>query len=149
MNNKKINIMKNLIKVSLTVVIALFLNLSFSGVQAQDNAKVAKAANKLCNSINAFITELGALDEALVAGTDKEITKSYNKAVKGYNKMIKEADKLENVEIKESVKSYNKLVDTVNKLSKDGVSDEDAKEINSHVDATAEEIGAILSATCK
>lgn len=141
--------MKKVIKLVLVTMVALFINLGFANAQAPVDAKVQKATDKLCNSINGFIEALGVLDAELEVGTDKSITKAYNKTVSAYNKMIKNADHLENVEVKESVKSYNKLVDSVNKLSQDGITDDEAKQINANVDATAEEIGAILNNSCK
>jgi ribosome recycling factor len=128
---------------------ALLLNLSFTAVKAQDNPKVDKATAKFCNSIDTFLESLVVLDEQLMAGDDKAIDKAYNAAVASWNSMVKDADKLENVEVKESVKSYNSLVDSVNKLSKDGITDDEAKQISANVKSTSDEINAILNSTCK
>jgi ABC-type transport system involved in cytochrome bd biosynthesis fused ATPase/permease subunit len=141
--------MKNLGKVTFIAMFTLLFSISFSSVQAQENAKVEKATSKFCNSITSFLDALVVLDEQLVAGDDKAIDKAYNAAVKGWNTMVKDADKLENVEVKESVKSYNQLVDNVNKLSKDGITDDEAKQISANVQSTSDEINAILNSTCK
>lgn len=141
--------MKNLSKVTIVAMITLLFSVSFSTVQAQENPKVEKATSKFCNSITSFLDALVVLDEQLVSGDDKSIDKAYNAAVKGWNTMVKDADKLENVEVKESVKSYNQLVDNVNKLSKDGITDDEAKQISANVKSTSDEINAILNSTCK
>jgi len=141
--------MKNLGKFTFVAMLTLLLNISFSSVQAQENAKVEKATSKFCNSITSFLDALVVLDEQLVSGDDKSIDKAYNAAVKGWNTMVKDADKLENVEVKESVKSYNQLVDNINKLSKDGITDDEAKQISANVQSTTAEINAILNSTCK
>ena len=141
--------MKNLGKFTFVAMFTLLLNISFSSVQAQENANVEKATSKFCNSITSFLDALVVLDEQLVSGDDKSIDKAYNAAVKGWNTMVKDADKLENVEVKESVKSYNQLVDNVNKLSKDGITDDEAKQISANVQSTTDEINAILNSTCK
>jgi hypothetical protein len=141
--------MKNLGKITLVAMFTLFLSISSSTVQAQDNPKVDKATAKFCNSINTFVDALVVLEEQLNTGDDKAIDKAYNAAVGSWNRMVKDAENLENVEVKESVKSYNQLVDSVNKLSKDGITDDEAKQIGSNVQSTSDEINAILSSTCK
>ena len=89
------------------------------------------------------------LDEASGSGSDDAFNEAYNKSVKDWDKVQKAAEKVEKVEMKESVKAYNNLANTVNRLSKDGVTDDEAKQINAYIKDTAEEINAILSASCQ
>ena len=74
---------------------------------------------------------------------------SYDDLNKAYNKVIKKADKLENVEIKESVKAYNNLVDTINDIQSDASDQFSNEQISEHIDATAAHINDILTGICQ
>ena len=116
---------------------------------AQENTKVEKAEKKFCNSVTSFITSLEVLDEANDSSSMDEFNTAYKKADKAYNKMINSANKLENVEVKESVKAYNKLVNSINKIEGDTKTTDATDQINSHIDATTDEISDILTVICK
>jgi len=74
---------------------------------------------------------------------------SYDDLNKAYNKVIKKADKLENVEIKESVKAYNNLVDTINDIQSDASDQFSNEQISEHIDVTAAHINDILIGICQ
>ena len=116
---------------------------------AQENTKVEKAEKNFCNSVTSFIVSLEVLDEANDSSSMDEFNTAYKKADKAYNKMIKSADKLENVEVKESVKAYNKLVNSINKIEGDTKTAYATDQINSHIDTTTDEISDILTVICK
>ena len=141
--------MKKSIKSMLFSSVLLLMTFSFTNVQAQDDPKVDKAMAEFCNSVNVFVESLIILDEASGSGSDDAFNEAYNKSVKDWDKVQKAAEKVEKVEMKESVKAYNNLANTVNRLSKDGVTDDEAKQINAYIKDTAEEINAILSASCQ
>lgn len=149
-NHKTINYnMKNVAKGILISSLMILMSISFTKVQAQDNQKVDKAMAEFCNSVNIFVESLIILDEANGSGSVDAFNIAYNKAVKDWDKLQKAAEKVEKVEITQSVKAYNKLVDSVNKMSKDGFTDEESDELNDYIDDTADEINAILSASCQ
>lgn len=139
--------------ISIKTILSTFLmvfTFALSSSFAQENTKVEKATSKFCENIDVFASSLDALEAANKGASVDALNTAYNKAVKAWNKLVKSADKLENVEVKESVKSYNKLVDSINKLGKDGsISDDDANQIGSNINDTKSEINAILSSTCK
>jgi predicted RND superfamily exporter protein len=144
-NNK---IMKNLKRIKALAFSIVMMLLFITQTMAQENTKVEKANEKFCNSVTGLITALDALDEANENATMDEFQDAYKKADKAYNKMIKSADKLENVEIKESVKAYNKMVDAINKIEGDAKSSDATDQINEHIDLTGDEIADILSTYC-
>lgn len=138
-------------KLNLFTVIILGAVTLFASQQAtaQDDHKVDKAKANLCTSINAFILSLENLDMASESGSYDDLNKAYNKADKAYNKMIKKADKLEDVEIKESVKAYNNLVDTINDIQSDTSDQFSNEQISEHIDATAAHINDIITGICQ
>jgi predicted lipoprotein len=142
--------MKKMKLVLSTIVLLLTINLSQANAQvpSEVNSKVQKATDKFCGTINTLISDLDALDKANAEGTQDELDSAYKKAVKSWNKFVKAGDNLEKVEIKKSVKSYDKLVTSINKVG-DNPTQEDKDAINTNIDATASEIEAILSSTCK
>ena len=117
-------------------------------VSAQD-AKIDKAVADFCNKLDGFIISLNALDQANETGTYKEFDKAYNKAVKAWNKFVKSADKLENVEYKESVNAYNDLVDAVDLIQGEDIDDHTAKKIDKHVDNASDTILSLQTMECK
>ena len=62
---------------------------------------------------------------------------------------MESAEKLENVEIKESVKSYNKLVRSINKIEGKTITVETSNEINQNIDATAAKIDYLMDTECE
>ena len=137
--------LRTLLVAALISIFAVFVPTTAS---AQD-AKVDKAVANLCNKLDGLITALVVLDQANETGTYKEFTKSYNKAVKAWNKFVKSADKLENVEYKESVNAYNDLVDAVNLIEGDKVDKGTSNKINKHVDNASDTILSLQTMHCK
>ena len=139
--------MKNFRKEVIALCIIMMVSLSFVQVNAQDK-KLEKAETNFCNSLKTFAQSLVTLDGINENSTMDEFRKAYKSANKDWNKLQKKAVKLEKVEMKESVKAYNKLVDAVNNMEGDMKTSEATKQINQHIDATADEISDILSVVC-
>ena len=141
--------MKHLLNLKLIVISSMMMLIFINQGTAQENTKVAKAEKKFCSSVASFITSLEVLDEANDSSSMDEFNAAYKKADKAYTKMVNSANKLENVEVKESVKAYNKLVNSINKIQGDAKTADATDQINSHIDATADEIADILTVFCK
>ncbi len=132
----------------IAALISLFTLFVPTTASAQD-AKIDKAVADFCNKLDGFIISLNALDQANETGTYKEFDKAYNKAVKAWNKFVKSADKLENVEYKESVNAYNDLVDAVDLIQGEDIDDHTAKKINKHVDNASDTMLSLQTMECK
>ena len=141
--------MKNLLPLKLIAISSIMMLIFITQGMAQENKKVERAEKKFCNSVTSFVTALEVLDEANTSYSMDEFNAAYKKAEKAWNKLVKSADKLEKVEIKESVKAYNKMVDAINEIEGDAKTAETTDQINSHIDATADEIADILTVVCK
>ncbi len=132
----------------IAALISLFTLFVPTTASAQD-AKIDKAVADFCNKLDGFIISLNALDQANETGTYKEFDKAYNKAVKAWNKFVKSADRLENVEYKESVNAYNDLVDAVDLIQGEDIDDHTAKKINKHVDNASDTMLSLQTMECK
>ena len=149
---KQLNFKKRMNWTLRTLVVAsllsFFIVLIPKTASAQD-AKVDKAVANFCTKLGGLITALDVLDQTNETGTYDEFTKAYNKAVKAWNKFVKSADKLENVEYKESVKAYNNLVDAVNLIQGDKIDSQTGKKIDKHIDSASDTILSLQTMECK
>jgi hypothetical protein len=135
------------IKLIATFLLLFALLVPVTGL-AQD-AKLDRAEANFCKKLGGLITALNTLEETNETGTYDEFSKAYNKTVKAWNKFVKSADKLENVEYKESVKAYNNLVDAVNMIQGDSMDDKTADKVGKHIDSAADTIADLQVVECK
>lgn len=136
-------------KITLSIIaIAMIGIFSSTNCVAQENKKVDKAVTHLCEALNKFAGALVKLDQLNEDASYKEFKEAYNHAVKDWNHVVTEADKLENVEIKQSVKAYNSLVDSVNNVKGEEPTDKESANINKNIDNTASTIADILTESC-
>lgn len=141
--------MNSTFRTLLIAALISFFTLFVPTTASAQDAKIDKAVADFCNKLDGFIISLNALDQANETGTYKEFDKAYNKAVKAWNKFVKSADKLENVEYKESVNAYNDLVDAVNLIQGEDIDDHTAKKIDKHVDNASDTILSLQTMECK
>ena len=141
--------MNSTFRTLLIAALISFFTLFVPTTASAQDAKIDKAVADFCNKQDGFIISLNALDQANETGTYKEFDKAYNKAVKAWNKFVKSADKLENVEYKESVNAYNDLVDAVNLIQGEDIDDHTAKKIDKHVDNASDTILSLQTMECK
>lgn len=130
------------------LVISLFAVILPTTVSAQD-AKVDKAATKVCTSIDKLVNAYVALNQASETGDYKELKKEYNKTVKAWNKFVKSVDKLETVEYKESVSAYNDLSAALDLAEEGSYDKQTANKIGKHVDNAADAISSLQNMQCK
>jgi hypothetical protein len=136
--------MKNLRKLRFLAFGILILLISCTGEQRKEHAE-----NKFCDDLTSFSKALDNLEIAN-EGTDvKTFNRAYDKADKAWNRLVESAEKLQNIEIKESVKSYNKLVRSINKIEGKTITADTYNEINKNVDATADKINYLMDTECK
>ena len=141
--------MNSTFRTLLIAALISFFTLFVPTTASAQDAKIDKAVADFCNKLDGFIISLNALDQANETGTYKEFDKAYNKAVKAWNKFVKSADKLENVEYKESVNAYNDLVDAVNLIQGEDIDDHTAKKIDKHVENASDTILSLQTMECK
>ena len=136
--------MKNLRKLRFLAFGILIILISCTGEQRKEHAE-----NKFCDDLTSFSKALDNLDIA-GEGTDVDaFNRAYDKADRAWNKLVESAEKLENVEIKESVKSYNKLVRSINKIEGKTITAETSNEINQNIDVTAAKIDDLMDTECE
>ncbi len=129
-------------------LVSLFTILAPATSLAQDT-KLDKAEAKFCEKLGGFISALNTLDATSETGTYDEFTKAYNKTVKAWNKFVKSADKLEEVDYKESVNAYNDIADAVNLIQGENIDEQTGKKINKHIDNAAKTISDLQLIECK